>query len=772
MVATLLAGVLLAGLLLPYALGVGLASNQLTTTLAQTPEQNFNGDIPLTSTITDIVGNPIAYVYRQNRTYRPLDQISKNLVVAITTVEDRRFLQHKGVDWLGTTRALLSNAQATDQSTQGGSTLTQQYVKNYMFLVVAKTPAEKAAAIAGTPVRKLREAKLALTLEQQLRNKNDILERYLNLVAFLPSTYGAEAAAERLFGVHAADLTLAQAAMMAGMVNNPNKYNPLDPDHVTDAKKRRDLVLKLMWQAGRFSDATYEKATAQPLGTEKGIKTPNGCLPAANSATNGFYCQYVLDYLRNSGMDDNEIADGGYTVKTWLDPKAMKAAKDGVDLNADPTAAANKSVASALAIVEPGSVRKVVALASNRPYGLDQAKGQTLQRLPTTFAPLGAGSTFKVFTAAAALQAGLGTSSRISSPPEYSSTISPAHAFHNAGNYPPSMSLQQALATSPNTAFVALEDQIGLQKVVEMAEALGMKGYTLDAGAVDRTFADTNSTFAQQIVAQKIASFTLGVTPVSPLELSNVGATLSSDGLWCPPTPVDTVLDRNNKVVNLKTTPCAQAIPAELARTLTDAMRDDLKNADGTAHAAASAAKWTRFAAGKTGTTQDYKSSAFLGYTPFYSGAVVTWDYLNRPKSICVDTKAPFALRGSCPTPQAMGETADKSSKGMSGGTVPAATWFSAMTPLHQPLDNAEFKPADPTYIAGQPNSQVPDVTNMSIDQAKVELTSKGFVPNPQIETQPTGASANVVTRQNPEFSALPGSTITLWYSAGGTTGG
>ena len=164
----------------------------------------------------------------------PLSAISENLQVAIVAVEDRRFVQHKGVDWRGTTRALLSNAQG-DAGQQGGSTITQQYVKNYLFLVQAQTDAERADAIASTPGRKLREAKLALTLEQH-ETKDDILAGYLNLVAFLPSTYGAEATAERLFGIHAADLDLPQAALMAGMVNNPNKYDPLDKDHVTDAK--------------------------------------------------------------------------------------------------------------------------------------------------------------------------------------------------------------------------------------------------------------------------------------------------------------------------------------------------------------------------------------------------------------------------------------------------------------------------------------------------------------------------------------------------------
>ena len=462
-IATLLAGVLVAGLLLPYSLGLGLASNKITNALASTPTNSLDGPVPETSTIVDNTGAPIAYLYDQNRTVVPLSSISQNLQVAIVAVEDRRFYTHHGVDWRGTVRALLSNAQGS-AGQQGGSTLTQQYVKNYLFLVQAKTDAQRADAIATTPGRKLREAKLALTLEQH-ETKDDILAGYLNLVAFLPSTYGAEATAERLFGVHAADLTLTQAALMAGMVNNPNKYNPLDPDHVTDALARRNTVLRLLAKDGSITNTQLAKALAAPLGVESGKKVATGCLPPRNSVVNGYFCQYVLDYLANAGMSTDTIASGGYTVYTTLDPAKMAAAHQAV---VDQVPVSNKRIANVLAVVQPGNPRKVVALTANRPYGLDSAQGQTVQKLTTTFAPLGAGSTFKIFTAAAAMEAGLGTQSVIQTPAVYQSPLSP-HAFHNdtdnGETFPAQMTLQQALATSPNTGFVKLEDDLGLAKV-------------------------------------------------------------------------------------------------------------------------------------------------------------------------------------------------------------------------------------------------------------------------------------------------------------------
>ena len=205
-------------------------------------------------------------------------------------------------------------------------------------------------------------------------------------------------------------------------------------------------------------------------------------------------------------------------------------------------------MANVVAVVEPGvTTRKVLALAANRPYGLDQAKGQTVQRLTTTFAPLGAGSTFKIFTAAAAMKAGLGTNCPLDVPADYISPLAPAHMFHNAGTLPGQPCRWPR--RWPNLAEHGVRRAGGPGRAGEgrrhgrQARACGAT--TLDAGDVDPAFAGTGTAYADEVVAQKIASFTLGVSPVSPLELANVGATLDSDGLWCPPTPVDAITDRN-----------------------------------------------------------------------------------------------------------------------------------------------------------------------------------------------------------------------------------
>jgi membrane peptidoglycan carboxypeptidase len=757
LIATVMAGILLAGLLLPYTVGLGLAANKVTDAIDSANAASMDEPMPLRTTVDDSQGHLIAYIYDQNRTYVPLADISRNLWYATIAIEDRRFYKHKGVDWQGTVRALLQNAAGDPIS--GGSTITQQLVKNYLYLVAAQTPAEKADAIAQTPLRKLREAKMALMYEQN-HTKDQVLEAYLNLIAFGPSTYGAEAAAEHFFGVSADKLSLAQAALMAAMINNPNKYNPLVPSQQDVTRARRDQVLDDMARDGWISQATANKTKKEDLGVTAS-PTPNGCIDAPNSTTNGYFCRYVLDYLANAGFDYTDLSRAGDTITTTLDPTVMADAVAAVKNNADPDSAQAKRVANVVAVVEPGvTTRKVLALAANRPYGLNQAKGQTVQRLTTTFAPLGAGSTFKIFTTAAVMDKGLGVNAAVDVPPTYTSPLAPSHVFHNEGTFAASMPISQALAESPNTAFVSLEDQVGLSKVVDMSVKLGLRGYLLDAGDVDPAFAGTGESYADEVTSQKIASYTLGVSPVSPLELSNVGATLGSDGRWCPPTPVDSITDRNGNQVTWKQQPCEQAVAPELARTLTNAMYGDMHNPDGTAYTSSQAAKWTRVSASKTGTTQDYKSSAFLGYTPYYSAAVLTWDYLNRPQPIC---KSPLR---TCTEAQAQGGA------GMSGGSVPAQTWLSLMNPLHKDKEDTPFPVSDAGYLEGQPTSQVPNVINMTLSEAKQQLIAHGFtVPTQYVSySDKYGAAANTVVDQNPKSAALPGTPISLVVSIGQAT--
>ncbi len=197
-----------------------------------------------------------------------------------------------------------------------------------------------------------------------------------------------------------------------------------------------------------------------------------------------------------------------------------------------------------------------------------------------------------------------------------------------------------------------------------MAVRLGLRGYSLDAGLVDPAFASAGTDYTAQVVAQKIASFTLGVSPVSPLELANVGATIDSDGKWCPPTPDRHHHRPRRQVRHLGQDALRSGRPAGAGahpRCRHGGRPDRRRHRRGRPRRAAG---WSWTAAGKTGTTQEYKSSAFLGFTPEMSASVILWDSEPRPQSICRDP-----IR-TCATEEAL------AGNGMSGGSVPAATWM------------------------------------------------------------------------------------------------
>ncbi len=238
----LLAGVLMAALLFPVAGGVGIVVNHASDVAAQDSTQMMAGEVPTVSTMVDAAGNPIAWIYAQRRFLVPSDRIADTMKLAIVSIEDKRFADHNGVDVQGTLTGLAGFLKG-DADTRGGSTIEQQYVKNYNLLVNAQTDAEKRAAVETTPARKLREIRMALALDKVL-SKPEILTRYLNLVAFGNGAYGVQDAAKTYFGVNAADLNWQQAALLAGMVQSTSSLNPYTNPEA--ALARRNLVLDTM----------------------------------------------------------------------------------------------------------------------------------------------------------------------------------------------------------------------------------------------------------------------------------------------------------------------------------------------------------------------------------------------------------------------------------------------------------------------------------------------------------------------------------------------
>jgi membrane peptidoglycan carboxypeptidase len=224
----LLASVVVAALLFPVVGGVGLVSNRASEVVGNASAQLLEGEVPAVTTMVDAKGNTIAWLYSQRRFEVPTDKIANTMKLAIVSIEDKRFAEHNGVDWKGTLTGLAGYASG-DVDTRGGSTIEQQYVKNYQLLVIAQTDAEKRAAIETTPARKLREIRMALTLDKTF-TKPEILTRYLNLVSFGNNAFGVQDAAQTYFGVNASDLSWQQAALLpprlshSGFCRSPKSY--------------------------------------------------------------------------------------------------------------------------------------------------------------------------------------------------------------------------------------------------------------------------------------------------------------------------------------------------------------------------------------------------------------------------------------------------------------------------------------------------------------------------------------------------------------------
>ncbi|HEX9496796.1 MAG TPA: transglycosylase/D,D-transpeptidase PonA2, partial [Mycobacterium sp.] len=340
----LLASVVAAGLMFPVVGGFGLVSNRASDVVANGSAQLVEGEVPQVSTMVDAKGNVIAWLYSQRRFEVPSDQIANTMKLAIVSIEDKRFAEHNGVDWQGTLTGL-SGYLSGNLDTRGGSTLEQQYVKNYQLLVIAQTDAEKRAAIETTPARKLREIRMALTLDKTF-TKPEILTRYLNLVSFGNGAYGIQDAAQTYFGINASELNWQQAALLAGLVQSTSTLNPYaNPD---GALARRNLVLDTMIDNLPEHADELRAAKGEPLGIlPQPNELPRGCIAAGDRA---FFCDYVLDYLARAGISKEQVAKGGYMIKTTLDPDVQIPVKSAIDGIASPDL---DGVASVMSVIKP-----------------------------------------------------------------------------------------------------------------------------------------------------------------------------------------------------------------------------------------------------------------------------------------------------------------------------------------------------------------------------------------------------------------------------------
>ena len=679
---------------------LGTAVRYVTAGPAPNSKEIINGELPGISTLRDKDGNVITHFYNQRRTSVPSDQINSTVKDALVAIEDRRFYEHEGVDWYGVMRAAVSNA--TNESTQGASTLTQQYVKNYTWLVTAQTDEERDAAIQQTTSRKLTEITTAEDVNDAL-SKDEIITRYLNLVTFGHGSYGIQDAARTYFNSTAKDLTLSQAAMLVGMVQSPSSLDPYANEQ--EVKARRDLVIDQMLDQGYIDSGAAQSAKAQPLGV---VKTPNilpnGC---ADTGADGFFCDRVVKDLEAQGITIDMLKSDNYDITTSLDRKAQDSVNKSLKANANPK---EPGVAEAMTLIEPGNENHFIrAMGTSRDYGFDGSQMQTTLPLADSNVGNGAGSVFKVFTAALAVSSGMGNNSPLNVPADYQASglgdggnegCPPGkYCITNAGTYPGSMTFTDILAQSPNTPFVMLAEQMGNPNIVDLAIKMGLRSYN-DKGEDGVSLADT---------MRNSGSFTLGPTPVSTVEMSNVAATIASNGVWCEPSTLVS-LKHGGEDKALSRNQCEQVLKDKDAKQLAHALSQD--TVKGTASTTAKNTGWgDRPTSAKTGTTDSNQSASFLGFTGGLAGFV-------------------YAFNDGNNSPLCTSPLRQCAEGNIFGGNEPAKTWMEAMAPIVDSYGGARLPDASPDDL-NKPSSSFETASSVAVgkteNEAKAALQSKGY---------------------------------------------
>jgi len=655
--------------------------------------------LPQYSRLLDAKGHVIATFESENRTPVPLSAVAPIVTKVLISSEDRSFYSNDGIDPRGLTRAFLKDLEG--QSIQGGSTLTEQYVKNLLELEQGPSAAD------DTLQRKVNEIVYARQLDRQL-TKRQILEGYLNTVYFGANAYGVQAAAERYFSILASQLNLDQAALLVALVESPSVYDPLnDPTLATTIRNR---VLQSTYENHQISRQRELVAQAQPLNLHPSLPT-TGCAASAEP----FFCDYVSGELLNEsalGATQAErltaLNNGGLTIRTTLEPSQQHAAA----LAASSIVSDTNRVGTAIVVVTPGT-GAITAMAQNRVYGLDIAKNQTTLNYADSPSPVG--STMKAFTLATAFKEGV-----------LLNTILPAGATYHSPtmNNPPGgyftnaepsdgydLTIAQATDGSVNTAFVQLEQRVGVLNIARTASSMGLP--------IPLTGPDA--------VTAKEGSFTLGARGFTPIEMAGAYAGLAAHGLFCGPTAVASVTLANGQT-NVIAPQCTQALSPAVADTVTSLLAGVVTAGTGTA-----AAVPGYDIAGKTGTTTNFGSAWFDGYTPYTATAV----WMGDPRGI------------TYPLLDVAGVGA------VYGGTLPAEMFRTAMTTILHGQPPSPIAPPSEIYLASS-DLAVPDVADLPVTTARAILTNDGLYV--------TGVTLGTAGTTSPPAgtSVAPGSTVTL----------
>jgi penicillin-binding protein 1A len=655
----------------------------------------------------------------QDREEVALAEISPSLRQAVVAIEDARFFSHNGVDLRAMVRALQRNASA-GQVTEGGSTITQQYVKNVLL-----DPSQNLD-------RKWKEAVLAIQLERKY-TKETILERYLNRIYFGNGAYGVQAASTLYFAQPVTGVDLARSALLAGLIAAPERYDPFD--HPEAAKTRRDVVLERMRELKMAPEAEVVAAKAAPIGVVD--------RPAAERYRAGHFVErvkrFVLDDPRfgaTAAERRRTLFEGGLRIHTTLDLNLQAKAEEAVTsvlaaggapgaggVPGNPGAGGvpgNEAPAGAMVILDPanGYVR---ALVGGRDFfgGTPEAKFDL-----ATQGMRQSGSSFKPFVLAAALDRGIPLEKVLDAPGSLSVPMPDGQPEWVVENYEgsggPPTNLIEATVASVNTVYAQLIAEVGPQAAVDMAKALGVRSEL-----------------------EPYPSAVLGTNEVTVLDMASAYGTFAADGMHAQPVLITEITRPDGSVLYRRPSTRQRVLAPDVARKVTSVLAEVVSRGTGVR------AQIGRPVAGKTGTAQQWRDAWFVGYTPDLVGAV--W------------VGFPDRLRSMTPPATPIKVT---------GGSWPAEIWNRAMSAALAEVPPNVFPPLEPATAPAEParpsSVAVPEVGGLAEAEAKARLEAAGLVMATESRAsrdRPAGA----VVEQNPGAGALaaPGSTVTVAMSTG-----
>ena len=756
------AGVLVSAAVTPAVALTGLAASNSISLFDTLPESLAIDQLAQKSNIyaTGSDGTPhlLASFYDQNRVEVNGDQMSQFVKDAAVAAEDPRFYEHGGIDLQGTVRALLSNA-FTD-SVQGGSSITQQYVKNVLVqraFLTAKSPEEEQAAYdAATEVsegRKIREMRYAIGLEKQY-SKNEILQGYLNIALFGGRVYGIEAAANYYFGTTAADLILPQAASLIAIVNSPDVLRIDEPDDERNGaangyaanRERRDYVLGVMLDEGKITTAEHAEAVAVPV--EPMITQPStGCATAGGS---GYFCDYVTNVLKNNpvfGADPGErwqkFKRGGFDVYTTLDLDLQVASEQAIADNV-PFAMEGFDVGSVALSAEPGTGR-VLAMAQNKIFSQDPtvlASGPQYSAInfsssfdyggSTGFQP---GSTYKVFTLIEwlenghALQEGVDARRRANwgtfrdSCEEGGTVTAPSgwNPKNDEGGSGGNWTALYNTVNSENTGYIAMAKELDLCGIRQTAESLGV--HRADG----------------EPLAHGPASV-LGTNEVPPLDMVTAFAGIAAQGVLCDPIVIDRIVTADGADAPVPQANCRQAVDPGVTATAAYAMQKVMTSGSGTSSSLNDGVPLI----GKTGTSDENEATWMSGASTRVATVVGVFNVTGH-----VDQRRTWFDSGRA-------------------AEARHRIWPRIMEAANSKYPGGEFPEPVEKLMHAAP-VPIPEVRGMSVSAATALLEEAGFEPK-EGERQDSELAVGLVLGTTPAGAAEHGTIVAVHTSNGPVT--